>query len=200
LIGIKKSGTSQNLFVLLNNYAISDWEKMVIDLGFLSIVMASLASVFNAISTIFEKNFYTGKIYDEKSWEVQLMNKLAVVLVAFISVILILLLKNAGFVELVNLFRFWISFAIITLLLHFFSRIMIVGPVVILLAYITGVILNFIPIEIFSTYITIENYALLTKLTKIGVFENQFLILTLILILLTINFIISRLSFLTQLV
>jgi Na+/proline symporter len=155
---------------LLMTDSLPQWSNNLIQLGFLALIMGSLASVFYTIGHLFVRDFYTNEKGNESSWESDLIRKLIITLVAFFTVILVLMVKNAQLDHLMIIFGFWFTFSVTTVVLMISRRILNYHKVVVFISYGIGLGLNLVKNFISTSVFEKGSYGLITWFNHLNIF------------------------------
>ncbi len=156
---------------LLMTDSLPQWSNNLIQLGFLALIMGSLASVFYTIGHLFVRDFYTNEKGNESSWESDLIRKLIITLVAFFTVILVLMVKNAQLDHLMIMFGFWFTFSVTTVVLMISRRILNYHKVVVFISYGIGLGLNLVKIFISASSVEKGSYGLIPWFNHLNIFD-----------------------------
>jgi len=174
------------IFVLVGFSGYTIPQNALINLGILSVVMASLANIFNGIATLVVEDFYRKIKPVENPWEGDLISKIIITGLAFFSVLMVLIMKNATMEQVLTLWGFWMNFTIISVVLVLFSKIKPINISTIVTSYLLGVAINTLPL-LFDNQI-------INKLFILNIFDKSLLIIGIVSIVVLVNYLFSMIT------
>ena len=174
------------IFVLVGFSGYTIPQNALINLGILSVVMASLANIFNGIATLVVEDFYRKIKPVENPWEGDLISKIIITGLAFFSVLMVLIMKNTTMEQVLTLWGFWMNFTIISVVLVLFSKIKPINISTIVTSYLLGVAINTLPL-LFDNQI-------INKLFILNIFDKSLLIIGIVSIVVLVNYLFSMIT------
>ncbi|MBN2282162.1 MAG: hypothetical protein JXQ65_16390 [Candidatus Marinimicrobia bacterium] len=132
--------------LLSPHYSSHTVQNFIVNIGILSLLMASLANIGNSIASLVVEDFYRNIKPAENPWEGELITKIIITGVAFISVLLVLIMKNSTLGLVVRFFGVWLNFSVLTIILVFFSQMKIVNLSTIIISYFVGTGIHILPL------------------------------------------------------